>query len=706
MHEEGRGKRKDSSSSLDNKRSMCEEDHGERKDISLSSSLYTQCRVFSLDEIKWATNDFDEAFVIGKGGFGKVYKGKVDLGAGMDDVAIKRSNIDSNQGETEFWAEIKMLSKFRHSHIVSLLGYCEKEMILVYEYMPNGSLQDHLHKKRSDGSKSPPLTWIQRLNICIGAARGLDYLHTGTGVQHRAIHRDVKSSNILLDGNLAGKIADFGLSRITPAPQSGATTNAHTRHIIGTFGYMDAEYFSTGRLTRKSDVYAFGVVLLEVLCGRPALDFTLDEQQHNLAGWAKHCIKRGNISRIFDPCLQEQVSAKCLQKFAKIAYDCLHTCSKDRPTMTMVLAKLELVLTWTLQRANNQKHIAWTLFFTRTPRRVISDRKNAGCSSSGSATASQQVALPSGDTLTLILKEFTYSDLQTATCNFKLDCLIGEGGFGMVFKGWVDRETYTPRKAGNGLPVAIKKLNPESVQGLEEWQAEVNILGKCSHPNIVKLLGYCQENEELLLVYEYMQTQSLEKHLFGKHVEALPWSTRIKIAIGAAKGLAFLHTMENNIILRDVKSSNILLDEDFNAKISDVGLAKLGSDNGESHVTTRVMGTHGYAAPEYVTTGHLYAKSDVYGFGVLMLEIITGLRVLDTNRPATKKMLTDWVKPFLWDKKRIHKVMDPRLRKKYPVKAAHKTAKFILTCLVPEPSKRPSMEEVVSRLKGIDAIKM
>ncbi|KAJ0538068.1 putative protein kinase RLK-Pelle-RLCK-VIIa-2 family [Helianthus annuus] len=132
----------------------------------------------------------------------------------------------------------------------------------------------------------------------------------------------------------------------------------------------------------------------------------------------------------------------------------------------------------------------------------------------------------------------------------------------------------------------------------------------------------------------------------------------------------------------------------------------LGPVNGESHVTTRVMGTYGYAAPEYVATGRLYVKSDVYGFGVVMLEIITGLRVLDTSRHVSKHNLVDWVRPLLSDKKRIHRVMDSRLEKKYPMKAAHKTAELILTCLEPDPKNRPSMEEIVSCLQGINAIKM
>ncbi|GJT93056.1 receptor like protein kinase S.2-like protein [Tanacetum coccineum] len=357
--DDGEQRNSSQSSSVD-RRSVPKEDHCERICSSLLSSHDKQCRVFSLAEIKLATHDFDDALVIGKGGFGKVYKGKFDFWEGVD-VAIKRSNPHSNQGTSEFWAEIEMLSKFRHCHIVSLLGYCEdsstREMILVYEYMPNGSLHDHLHKRKANGRNSPPLTWVQRLNICIGAARALDYLHTGTGVESRVIHRDVKSSNILLDEKLAAKIYDFGMSRIGPTNELG-TTNVYTSLIRGTFGYMDEEYILTGRLTRKSDVYAFGVVLLETLCGRPAVDLTLDHQQHSLAVWAKHCIKKGKISKIIDPCLRGQVSANCLKEFGQIAYECLLNSSKDRPTMTNVLSRLEVVLARTLrspQSANDQK---------------------------------------------------------------------------------------------------------------------------------------------------------------------------------------------------------------------------------------------------------------------------------------------------------------------------------------------------------------
>ncbi|XP_024989958.1 probable serine/threonine-protein kinase PIX13 [Cynara cardunculus var. scolymus] len=324
----------------------------------------------------------------------------------------------------------------------------------------------------------------------------------------------------------------------------------------------------------------------------------------------------------------------------------------------------------------------------------------------GGTATSEKAVVSRGQIVIPKLKMYTFAELQSATKNFRPATILGEGGFGQVYKGWVDGVTYAPSKAGVGIPVAVKKSDSDSFQGLKEWQAEVKFLGKFSHPNLVKLLGYCWENKEFLLVYEYMQKGSLENHLFKKGTETLSWDTRIKIAIGAAHGLAFLHTTENKVIYRDFKSSNILLDADFNAKLSDFGLAKLGPINGESHVSTMVMGTYGYAAPEYMITGHLYVKSDVYSFGVVMLEMITGLRVLDPNRPGSQQNLVDWARPFLADTKKLRRIMDPRMEQVYPSTCAIKAAGLIRHCLDPNPNNRPSMEEVVASLEEMNAIKM
>ncbi|WOH16016.1 hypothetical protein DCAR_0935565 [Daucus carota subsp. sativus] len=237
-----------------------------------------------------------------------------------------------------------MLSKVRHSHLVSLIGYCDEgyEMILVYEFMPGGTLADHIHKRlRQDDTSSPPLSWVQRLKICIGAAQGLDYLHTGTGIYQRIIHRDVKSTNILLDDNFAAKVSDFGLSRTSPANQADTFVSTQVK---GSFGYFDPDYFRTQRLTRKSDVYAFGVVLFEVLCGRPAVDKSLDEQQIALAGWAQHCFREKRLGEIIDPGIKANVYPDSLDMFVKVAVQCLHTEPKQRPTMAQVVVGLESAL--------------------------------------------------------------------------------------------------------------------------------------------------------------------------------------------------------------------------------------------------------------------------------------------------------------------------------------------------------------------------
>ncbi|KAL7164111.1 hypothetical protein ACSBR2_040093 [Camellia fascicularis] len=220
------------------------------------------CRWFSLVEIQLATNNFNDALVIGKGGFGKVYKRFIVSGATT--VAIKRSNAESKQGVAEFWTEIKTLSKLRHTHLMTLIGYSDDcvEMILVYEYMANGTLADYLYKssRKGNGNDIYHLTWEERLKICIGAAHGLDYLHTDT--EQGVIHRDMKTTNILLDENWVAKISDFRLSKLV--------NTSHTRTHVSTdvkdtFGYLDPAYFLTRRLTKKSDMYAFGVVPFEVL---------------------------------------------------------------------------------------------------------------------------------------------------------------------------------------------------------------------------------------------------------------------------------------------------------------------------------------------------------------------------------------------------------------------------------------------------------
>ncbi|XP_042052363.1 serine/threonine-protein kinase RIPK-like [Salvia splendens] len=292
---------------------------------------------------------------------------------------------------------------------------------------------------------------------------------------------------------------------------------------------------------------------------------------------------------------------------------------------------------------------------------------------------------------------FTFSELRLMTSDFSSVNFLGEGGFGPVHKGFVDDKC---RPGLSPQAVAVKVLDPDGEQGFREWLTEVVLLGQLKHPNLVKLIGYCCEDDHRLLVYEYMARGNLENHLFRRYT-SLAWETRIKIALGAAKGLAFLHGEEKPVIYRDFKTSNILLDSDYNARLSDFGLAKDGPEGDETHVSTRIMGTHGYAAPEYIMTGHLTTKSDVYSFGVVLLELLTGRRAMDKKRPPREQNLVDWAKPYLKDHHKLDSIIDPRLEGQYSSEGVRRVAALAHQCLNHTPKSRPTMSQLVKILELI-----
>ncbi|XP_019183356.1 PREDICTED: serine/threonine-protein kinase CDL1-like [Ipomoea nil] len=287
---------------------------------------------------------------------------------------------------------------------------------------------------------------------------------------------------------------------------------------------------------------------------------------------------------------------------------------------------------------------------------------------------------------------FTYQELTDATQNFNLESLLGEGGFGRVYKGHLE---------SRNKDVAVKKLDRNGLQGNHEFLVEVLLLSLLHHPNLVNLEGYCCDGEHRILVYEFMSKGTLEDHLLDlkPNIEPLDWLTRMKIAQGTAKGLEYLHETSNPpVIYRDFKASNILLDENFDTKLSDFGLAKLGPTGDQSHITTRVMGTYGYCAPEYASTGQLTTKSDVYSFGVVFLELITGKRVIDNSRPSEEQNLVLWAQPLFKDKSKFHLMADPLLGGKYSPKGLHQALAIAAMCLQEEAETRPYMSDVVSAL--------
>ncbi|KAL6657393.1 hypothetical protein ACP70R_005173 [Stipagrostis hirtigluma subsp. patula] len=286
---------------------------------------------------------------------------------------------------------------------------------------------------------------------------------------------------------------------------------------------------------------------------------------------------------------------------------------------------------------------------------------------------------------------FTFRELAIATRNFRRDCLLGEGGFGRVYKGRME----------NGQVIAVKQLDRNGFQGNREFLVEVLMLSLLHHPNLVRLIGYCADGDQRLLVYEYMKLGSLENHLHDRppDKEPLDWNTRMKIAVGAAKGLEYLHDKANPpVIYRDFKSSNILLGEDYYPKLSDFGLAKLGPVGDKTHVSTRVMGTYGYCAPEYAMTGQLTVKSDVYSFGVVFLELITGRKAIDHTQHSGEQNLVAWARPLFRDRRKFCQLADPLLEGRYPKRGLYQALAVAAMCLQEQAASRPLIADVVTAL--------
>ncbi|CAM8955431.1 unnamed protein product [Rhodiola kirilowii] len=285
-------------------------------------------KAFTFPEMALATNNFDVSTVVGQGGYGKVYRGALSSGTV---VAIKRAEEGSLQGEREFLTEIHLLSRLHHRNLVSLVGYCDEEgeQMLVYEFMPNGTLRDLLSV-----TSEPPLTFTMRLMIALGSAKGLVYLHTEADPP--VIHRDVKTSNILLDDKLTAKVADFGLSRLAPVADMAGVVPAHISTVVkGTLGYLDPEYFLTNKLTDKSDVYSLGVVFLELLTGMHPIS-----HGKNLVREVNSAFQSGMVLTVVDQRMGSYPS-ECLVKFIDLALSCCQDNPDDRPSMADVVRQIE-----------------------------------------------------------------------------------------------------------------------------------------------------------------------------------------------------------------------------------------------------------------------------------------------------------------------------------------------------------------------------
>ncbi|KAJ9176939.1 hypothetical protein P3X46_012199 [Hevea brasiliensis] len=553
-------------------------------------------RKYTYEELSKATHYFSNSNRLGSGGFGDVFKGSLDGKV----VAIKKLKYKKDGEPQHKLDEIEYLKRVSHRNLVKLIGYCDEgaDKLLVLEFVPNKTLRHHL-----DG-KENVLEWSMRMKIAIKSAYGLQYLHENCKI----IHQDIKADNILLDNKFEPKVTDFSLAKFLP-------NIGNVSHITSLFKganvYADPEY-GIQKVSEKSDIYSYGIVLLELITGKKALS-----KSDNIANWIIEILE-GTIP------MEGTIS--------------LHGAA---------LIDLQSAL----------------------------------------GIESLQISSP---------VIFTYQELAKATNHFSNNNLLGEGGFGMVYKG----------SLGNNGIVAIKKLKylGEELR-TSEFEEEIKTISRIYYRHLVKLIGYCNEGINRLLVYELAPNKSLRFHLQRNIRKTMNWSTRVRIAMGVAKGLAYLHEWcQPKIIHGNIKVDNILLTNSFEPKISDYGFAKENEELSNSYIPIiyNSKGSLGYLAPEYINSRKLTDKCDVFSFGIILLELITGKRAIK-NEGIFHNRLSILAVPLLkraLDKGDYNDIIDAELQNKDNKDEIIRMIYCAASCVYKPADYRPRMSQIVKVLQG------
>ncbi|XP_023734465.1 uncharacterized protein LOC111882334 isoform X1 [Lactuca sativa] len=634
--------------------------HGAALSITIGMNRYENLErcLIPLKEVNLATGYKSQETCVGVGGSGVVYKGQLSEHWQNRTAAFKCIYPTRSRREQEFRNEVEMMSSFNHENIIPFIGYCDEgnERIIVSEYAINGSLDQHL----KDPNKIRCLTWEQRLKICLGAARGLKYLHSGLGEQNKVIHRGVSSSNILLDGNLEAKFCCFVLAILVDGNQREVYEPA-----VGTPFYMDPIYNESGIVSTESDIYSFGVVLFEMLGGMLASDQRTigEDEPQTLINLVRRYYHDG-LENLIDPHIRDQINTHSFHAFKELAYQCISLKLRDRPTMNRIIKRIE-----------EAQYI-----------------QNLGVPST--------IATPSHQCQNLESFLIPLEEIKLATRDFSAETQIGDGGFGVVYRGQLS-------ELWKNCVVAIKRLDLKSHQGKDEFLTELKFISSFHHDNIISFVGYCDEDNEMILVYEYASNHSLDHHLQdSKKRGRLTWSQRLKICLGVARGLNYIHSSlgeEIRVIHRDIKSGNILLDENMEAKICDFGLSKQSPrDTQGTEIYTKAAGTVFYLDPIYQESGILHKESDVYSFGVVLFEILSGMLAYHRRSfgDGNPQPLINLVRRYY--NNGLEELIDPLIRDQIDSRCFHIFKELAFQCISYNFKERPTMETVIERIE--DAI--
>ncbi|KAK7286954.1 hypothetical protein RJT34_22328 [Clitoria ternatea] len=713
-------------------------------------------RIFSYAELYIGSRGFSEEEVLGSGGFGKVYKAVMPSDGTV--VAVKCCLAGKgHQFEKTFAAELAAVAHLRHKNLVPLRGWCvfEDQLYLVYDYMPNLSLDRVLFRRPEKNLKEEPLGWLRRWKIVKGLGAALHYLHEQLETQ--IIHRDVKTSNVMLDSHYNARLGDFGLARwlehdeleYEPRKAVVASTKfdhfrmSETTRIGGTIGYLPPESFQKRSIaTSKSDVFSFGIVVLEVVSGRRAIDLTYPDDQIILLDWVRRLSDEGKLFEAGDARLVDgshkvfemehliHISLLCtlhdpqLRPSMKWIVDALSDMSNKLPTLPSFHSHPTYISLSSSSETSpssskgtgsasgtenginhtysNSKYVTATGATIYVTAEV--EQKNSGISSSRSCKSMHQKAsFPVVETP----REIPYKEIVSATENFSESKRVAELDFGTAYHGILDGHYH----------VMVKRLGLKTCPALRQrFSNELRNLAKLRHRNLVQLRGWCTEQGEMLVVYDYYSARRILSHQLHYHnnskrgYSVLKWYHRYSIVKSLASALLYLHEeWDEQVIHRNITSSAVTLEPDMNPRLGSFALAEFLARNEHGHHviidrSKSVRGIFGYMSPEYMQSGEATVAADVYSFGVVVLEVVSGHMAVDFRQPEV--LLVKKVHDFEIRKRPLEGLVDTRLNGEYNYKELMRLVRLGIKCTSSDPKLRPSTRQIVSILDGNDKLIM
>ncbi|KAL4289798.1 hypothetical protein GQ457_14G013260 [Hibiscus cannabinus] len=703
-------------------------------------------RIFSYAELYIGSKGFQEDEILGSGGFGKVYRAVLPSDGTV--VAVKCLAEKGERFEKTFAAELVAVAHLRHRNLVPLRGWCvhEDQLLLVYDYMPNRSL-DRVLFRSPQNTGAPPLEWDRRRKIVGGLAAALFYLHEQLETQ--IIHRDVKTSNVMLDSQYNARLGDFGLARWleheleyqikTPATKRHQFRLADTTRIGGTIGYLPPESFQKRSVaTAKSDVFSFGIVVLEVVSGRRAVDLTFPDEQIILLDWIRRLSDEKRLLHAGDSRLVDgSYRLADAERFLHIGLLCTLHNPLLRPNMKWVVEVLSGNISGKLpalpsfqshplyislsssSNTSGSKSTASSGSYTTTATATSIDITVSFASShyvtateetmyetaefgiNGSTLSSNSSLRPTNFFMVETPREIPFKELIAATDNFAESRRVAELDFGTAYQGFLDNRHH----------ILVKRLGMTKCPALRtRFSSELQNLARLRHRNLVQLRGWCTEQGEMLVVYDYAANRLLSRLLFdhpnSRGSSVLQWKHRYSIIKSLACAIHYLHEeWDEQVIHRNITSSAIILDPEMNPRLSSFALAEfLERNDHDHHAATNksksVRGIFGYMSPEYMESGEATPMADVYSFGVVVLEVVSGHMAADFRRPEV--LLVKRVHDFETQKRTLEELVDIRLNGEYNKEELLRLTKLGVACTRSDPKLRPTMRQILSILDGND----